>query len=558
VSEEQSQNDLERQGTPRGVLLTHTHTRTHTCTDDLGAALRRYLDNLLAAPAPASRHPALDFAVALDAAEAATDPAAQMWVWGRLLTDWPRWRPHRVERLLTVPPADTLLQLADRCRGAPPDGTGDAPAEAAALLTALAAAPAAVSDYVERAVGLGAAVDARLAALPANWLPAALVRAAPDWPDDPPGPAWQAWLRTPSGGDWFDTLVRAEGEDARAVRDESLRAVGVGCVPDPAADWSPGDGPIAPGVRFAAGPVGRVVAVERYSPFPESARFTVGLGPPDGPAGPVAAVWAEVSARPADAPLRVSAQVWVADILAGRPADDPDPLAGMLVALGEADPSAVASPDAVLAALRSWAVANGWAVLPADWSYAGGGAAPAAGEGLAVKAVFRRDTPAGQVVRVKRFGLVAAGRVAGAGEVVVSAGPPPHGLTDLEALAAAAPGPAAAELGAAFQGLRPAGAGGYLELAALDLYTRFWDGVRPGWEAADPAGADRFGRGLGVLMAEGFGLAGFAPANFRDHPDGWVLVPPGTRMTTGRVTRVLRPGLTAAGELRVPARVEAE
>lgn len=525
---------------------------------DLGAALRRYLDNLLAAPVPASRHPALDFAAALDAAEAATGPAARVWAWGRLLTHWPRWRPHRVERLLTVPPADTLLQLADRCRAARPGEADAVLVEAATLLADLATAPAAVSDHVERAVGLGAAVDARLAALPANWLPAALVRAAPDWPDDPPGPAWQAWLRTSSGADWFDVLARAEDGEARAVRDEFLRAVGVGCVPDPTADWSPGDGPIPPGVRFAVGPVGRVTAVGRYSLVPESARFTVGLGPPDGPAGPAAAVWAEVAALPADAPLRAAARAWVADILAGRPADDPDPLAGLLVALGDTDPSAVASPDAVLAAVRSWAAANGWAVLPADWSYAGGGAAPAAGEGLAVRAVFRRDTPAGQAVRVKRFGLVAAGRVVTPGEVVVSAGPPPHGLTDLEALAAAAPGPAAAELGAAFQGLRPAGAGGYLELAALDLYTRFWDGVRPAWEAADPAGADRFGRGLGVLMAEGFGLAGFAPANFRDHPDGWVLVPPGTRMTTGRVTRVLRPGLTAAGELRVPARVEAE
>src|SRR5207249_4140575 len=110
----------------------------------------------------------------------------------------------------------------------------------------------------------------------------------------------------------------------------------------------------------------------------------------------------------------------------------------------------------------------------------------------------------------------------------------------------------------AFRALRPAGAGGYLELAAVDLFTRFWDHVQPVWANTDPASAETFAEGLRVMLREAFGLEAFAPLNYRDHPSGWVNVPPGTRMTSGRVTRVLRPGLASGGVLRVPARVEAE
>ena len=53
-------------------------------------------------------------------------------------------------------------------------------------------------------------------------------------------------------------------------------------------------------------------------------------------------------------------------------------------------------------------------------------------------------------------------------------------------------------------------------------------------------------------------MSAFAPLNYRDHPAGPVQVPAGTRMTTGRVVRVLRPGLVAGEVLRLPARVEAE
>ncbi|MBX9579766.1 MAG: hypothetical protein K2X87_05605 [Gemmataceae bacterium] len=224
-----------------------------------------------------------------------------------------------------------------------------------------------------------------------------------------------------------------------------------------------------------------------------------------------------------------------------------------------ADPAHLAARDDVLALVRGWAADIGLAVAPADRSFAAGGPAPPAGSpGVAVKPVFRRDVPAGLIVRVKAFGLVRGEEVIRPAEVVISAGPPPPGLTELEAAAGAIPGPAGEEVRAAFRDLRPAGAGGYGELAAVELFTRFWDQAYPEWAANHSAAAAAFADGLGRMLAAGYGLAAFAPLHYRDHPAGWVVVPAGTRMTTGRVVRVLRPGLVAGDALRLPARVEAE
>ncbi len=61
------------------------------------------------------------------------------------------------------------------------------------------------------------------------------------------------------------------------------------------------------------------------------------------------------------------------------------------------------------------------------------------------------------------------------------------------------------------------------------------------------------------FLIENFGLTPFYPSSFQDRPAGWVQPADGTRMTTGRVREVLRPGLADRdGELRVPSRVTVE
>ena len=243
--------------------------------------------------------------------------------------------------------------------------------------------------------------------------------------------------------------------------------------------------------------------------------------------------------------------------------DEVDGLGPVLDELAKIEPAADAAPlaarDDLLSLVRGWAGDIGLGVVPEDWSFAAGGPAPAVdAPGVSAKAVFRRDVPAGHVARVKAFGLIRRGEVIRPAEVVVSAGPPPPGLTELEAAAETIAGAAGEEVRAAFRDLRPAGAGGFGELAAVELFTRFWDRAYPEWAAVDPVGAAAFADGLGRMLAAGYGLTTFAPLHYRDHPAGWVVVPAGTRMTTGRVARVLRPGLVAGDALRLPARVEAE
>jgi hypothetical protein len=251
--------------------------------------------------------------------------------------------------------------------------------------------------------------------------------------------------------------------------------------------------------------------------------------------------------------------VWLYD----QAADEADGLGPVLDELAKLDPTAdaahLAARDDLLSLVRGWAGDIGLGVVPEDWSFAAGGTAPPAdAPGVTAKPVFRRDVSAGRIARVKAFGLVRGDEVIRPAEVVISAGPPPPGLTELEAAAEAIPGPAGDEVRAAFRDLRPAGAGGFGELAAVELFTRFWDRAYPEWAAVDPVAAAAFADGLGRMLAAGYGLAAFAPLHYRDHPAGWVVVPAGTRMTTGRVVRVLRPGLVAGDALRLPARVEAE
>jgi len=385
---------------------------------------------------------------------------------------------------------------------------------------------------------------------------------------------WGAWLASDAGRDWFHALATLAATPAgRPAAGPWLRAVsrtaGVGCFPavDPDCGdvrWPDEISIVQPGAAFVPGdaPSGVVAAVERFATEPPAARFRVSLGPDGAARAAAAAALAAAAAVPECG--------GVGTLLAGAldravraGGDVPvDLLRALLDALARLDPAGTgeqaAARDALLTRARAWADVIGLSVRPAGWTFSGGGAAPGDDDrGVKTKAVFRRDVPAGAVARVKAFGLVGPTGAGEPGEVVVSAGPPPHGLTDLEAAAGGIPGAAGEEVRESFRALRPAGVGGYLELAAVDLYTRFWDGAYPAWAEADPGAAGLFGDGLRAMLAEGFGLDAFAPGQFRDYPPGWVAVPPGTRMTTGRVVRVLRPGLAAGDVLRVPARVEA-
>ncbi len=307
---------------------------------------------------------------------------------------------------------------------------------------------------------------------------------------------------------------------------------------------------------------GTVIRVDRFALPPARAAVSVSLGSASGSAFAVAAAWDALTGAglDLDAFRDLLEPALEAAARKGQPIPD-DLLVRVVAQLGElSEKVGKVAPawDEFLKRVREWASGLGFIVLPEEWTFAGGGSASEPVHGLNAKVVFRRDVPPGRIAKVKAFGLLGPGGVDHTGEIVVSAGEPPLGLTELEALVEPLEGEAGEDLRGAFRALRPAGAGGFLELAAIDLFTRFWDQVQPAWSATDSEAASKFADGLNAMLRESFKLEMILPTNYRDHPAGWVFVPPGTRMISGRVVRVLRPGLASAGELRVPARVEAE
>lgn len=392
--------------------------------------------------------------------------------------------------------------------------------------------------------------------------------------DDPASlrKGWIAWLDTTPGRDWFHSIAEKFSQHAStgvllaAVR----QSAGVECFPNidtqsGETSW-PAEVPFtAASVSFAASasPPGTILSVARFATSPAAARMCVSLGP-IGPIGAaIAATWDAVvaSGLELDNCRAVLAPALEAAARTGGLISN-DVLLALLDQLADTEPGASSAHDgrdALLARLRDWAAVAAFAIQPAEWTFAAGGAAPAPdAAGLDRKPVFRRDVPLGRIAKVKRFGLVGSDGVVRAGEIVISAGLAPPGLVELEAAAESLEGREGDELREAFRGLRAAGAEGYLELALTDLFTRFWDRAYPVWSAAAPDVAEDFAERLRALLQVQFSLDVVHPANYRDHPSGWVSVPPGTRMTSGRVVRVLRPGLASGGELRVPARVEAE
>jgi hypothetical protein len=314
-------------------------------------------------------------------------------------------------------------------------------------------------------------------------------------------------------------------------------------------DW-PADVPLAqPGLRGEPGdaPAGTVTAVELAHADPARALFTVSLGAEGSPAAKAFALWRcgndpafrAALAKPLDPYLRGS-----------DPGD-----AGLLAVLDAV--TALSEPIFALgtaSTLDLLATACGAELVgpahPDD---------PREDTGRVVAYVFRQRELAGNVIRVRAFGLSRGGVTVRPCETVYSAGPPPPGFADLDRLAPAAPEAVRAGLHDAVAGLRAAAANGYLEPAAVELFQLYWSRGRADWHALDPATADGFAGALSTLLGGTFGVHPFEPANVFDHPDGWVTLAPGCRVTSGRVAVLLTPGLLdAAGGLRLPARVVAE
>jgi hypothetical protein len=176
--------------------------------------------------------------------------------------------------------------------------------------------------------------------------------------------------------------------------------------------------------------------------------------------------------------------------------------------------------------------------------------------GVTVRQVFAA-APVGAVVGNNRAGFGAGETVFRPAVVEVSAGPLPAGFEDLEQAGERLP--RGNELRRRVAGLRGAAEGDYLREAVLGLYSDFWGDAGNDARDADPDAASEVGDRLNALLADAYGLRPFFPVNVHDLPSGWITVASGSRVMTGVVTRVLRPGLQDDhGHLRIPAVVEVD
>lgn len=139
-------------------------------------------------------------------------------------------------------------------------------------------------------------------------------------------------------------------------------------------------------------------------------------------------------------------------------------------------------------------------------------------------------------------------------EVVLPA-PEIEGYAEFEEQASLAGQPLAERL----RQWREAALDGALETTAVQFYVDWWGDLGEELRQHDAALAGQIATRLLFVLQHGFKLFAFSPAAYQDYPDGWVQRVGSRAMVSGRVRRVVRPGLhDDQDHLRVPALVEVE
>ncbi len=238
-------------------------------------------------------------------------------------------------------------------------------------------------------------------------------------------------------------------------------------------------------------------------------------------------------------------------------------LAGDLVtqAKGAARPAAEAL-DAALAALRAAAAADDATLVPGFWTYSGewDESRLADGPPCETSLKFSDREPVGRLLGVERFSW---GRGDGSpgrpGRVGVSVGPKVPWVYACYNAAKAANLPALDPMLARISTWLKHLLRGTFDDELKDFYLAAHDDLGAPWRAADEAGFERFRDHLHEALAERRGYAPFSPSRRDEYPWNWVVTVGAAASETGRVRRVVRPGLQdAQGRLICPAVVEVD
>ncbi|HLW65983.1 MAG TPA: hypothetical protein VKS79_11800 [Gemmataceae bacterium] len=215
--------------------------------------------------------------------------------------------------------------------------------------------------------------------------------------------------------------------------------------------------------------------------------------------------------------------------------------------------------EAMLEQTRRWCAEFGWAILPRDWRFQSASRPQDAQPRSQHVQLEFHPAPPGSVIRVTRFGLAQGDEVLCECELAVSAGPEPAGYADLADLLTHRTPIGGNAFRERLQAWPEAAMAGTLEMTAVQMFVDFWGALGESLRNRNREAAQEFSSRLTDVLRQNWRLYPFYPAAYQDHPDGWLQRAPGRNMVTGRVRRVLRPGLQdEEGHLRVPALVEVE
>jgi hypothetical protein len=216
--------------------------------------------------------------------------------------------------------------------------------------------------------------------------------------------------------------------------------------------------------------------------------------------------------------------------------------------------------DQLLGHLRRWCGTYGLEVLPRKWTFS----QFIQFDELQVDErecsyFFRPDEVRGCVYRVRTFGLKQGERLLWRPAVSVSAGKAPAGLQELDEVIKTAVDHGEEVLLERIRNWREAAFQGTLDMVVVQFYVDYWGDLGEELRTQHPDLAQEFSMRLFDLLKLEFRLFPFYPVAYQEHPDGWLQRVSGKSMITGRVRRIVRPGLQDEhGQLRLPALVEVE
>lgn len=229
------------------------------------------------------------------------------------------------------------------------------------------------------------------------------------------------------------------------------------------------------------------------------------------------------------------------------------------------NPETMDPRDRLLETIRAWSNLSEMAIVPERWSFSSQATADVLPSDMLTDPQFDGQASRGRLV-LTQFGLFRRAPTLSAESIAeckahLSAGSAPSQYDDFRrrVLAVAARISDVKPLSDSLATWPKFAIEGNLEYAAQQLYVEFWKLLGGAFAAANAAEFLELRERLDAFLETDFGLLVFYPRSCHDHPERWLTIVSSQRIVTGRVTRIVRPGMTdRRNAIRFPAIVEVD